>query len=136
MTANQRFRPAERLRRGIDFDRVFAVRCTAADALMAVHVAPNALPCSRLGISVGRRIGNSVRRHYVRRRIREAFRRNKDAMPKGWDIVCVARARAGERGTDVAGSLCHLLAAAVRRHPGGVIHRPRSALPKEPKSLD
>ena len=81
---------------------------------MVVYVAPNDLGWSRLGLSVNKRIGNAVRRNYVRRRIREAFRTQKDALPKGLDIICVVQPKAAKRGFDLAASLRKLVGEASR----------------------
>jgi ribonuclease P protein component len=112
---DQRFRPHERLRRKADFDRIFAARRSAGDALMAVHLAPNGLAWSRFGVSISKHLGNSVLRHAVRRRLREAFRRNKAALPAGFDMVCVARRGATERGCDFVDSLLKLTERAAHR---------------------
>jgi ribonuclease P protein component len=44
-----------------------------------------------LGVSVGKRLGNAVRRNRVRRRIRELVRARLKELQPGWDIVIVAR---------------------------------------------
>jgi len=110
-----RFRPYERLRHRNDFARVFAVRCRIGDDILVVYAAPNGLAWSRLGMSVSRRIGNAVVRNYVRRRLREAFRTGKIAIPKGFDFVCVAKPRAKDRYADVAASLVKLANRVVSR---------------------
>jgi len=45
---------------------------------------------TRLGITVSKRVGNSVKRNRVKRSIREFFRLNKQQMPKGYDIMIIA----------------------------------------------
>ncbi len=115
MSDDQRFRFSERLRLQGDFARVFTNKCSQADGALIVYVAKNHLPWSRLGRSVSRRIGNAVRRNYVRRRIREAFRTQKNVLPKGFDIVCVAKPKAGDGDWDVARSLRTLVEKAARR---------------------
>jgi ribonuclease P protein component len=42
---------------------------------------------ARLGIVVARRHGIAARRNLFKRRVREAFRRNKADFPRGWDFV-------------------------------------------------
>lgn len=42
---------------------------------------------SRLGLVVGRRHGSAVERNLFKRRLREAFRLNKELFPRGWDLV-------------------------------------------------
>lgn len=116
---NQRFRKCDRLTRRSDFARVYSRRCRAGDGVLLVYVAENGLAWSRLGMSVGKRVGGAVRRNYARRRIREAFRRNKSSLPKGVDIIAVASAKAAERRSDVAASFKSLVVRAARRCRAG-----------------
>ena len=113
--ADRRFRWRERVRLRADFARVFDLKCRVSDTAMIVYIAPNGLAWSRLGRSVSERIGNAVVRNYVRRRSREAFRLQKDRLPKGLDIVCVARPTAARRDCDLAESLCDLVGRAAQR---------------------
>jgi ribonuclease P protein component len=46
---------------------------------------------TRLGITTTKKLGTAVVRNRIRRLIREAFRRNRDALPPGMDIIVVAR---------------------------------------------
>jgi ribonuclease P protein component len=114
MSGDQRFRRSERLRLRRDFARVFTTRCRRADRALVVYVAPNELEWSRLGLSVSKRLGKAVHRNYIKRRIREAFRRQKADLPKGVDIVCVARPEAARADWDLAKSLRTLVTRAVR----------------------
>jgi ribonuclease P protein component len=56
---------------------------------------------NRLGITVSKKVGNSVIRNRVKRRVRAWFRQTRDALPAGVELVVIARrpARnlAGER---------------------------------------
>lgn len=52
---------------------------------------------NRVGISVSKKVGNSVVRHRVKRRVREIFRVNDDMLRKSFDIVVVARVEAKSR---------------------------------------
>jgi len=56
-----------------------------------MFVLPNRIGINRLGISVSKKIGNSVIRNKVTRRIRESYRLAEDRSVTGNDIVIIAR---------------------------------------------
>ncbi|MFQ5462574.1 MAG: ribonuclease P protein component [Phycisphaerae bacterium] len=112
---DQRFRRRERLRQREDFARVFAAKCTASDRQLVVYVAANELDWSRLGRSVGRRVGNAIQRNRVRRWIREAFRTQKGGFPEGLDIVVVAKPQACADAAAVIEGLPGLIKKAARK---------------------
>ena len=51
----------------------------------------NGLGITRLGITVSKKIGNSVKRNRLKRLIREFFRLHKTCFPRGYDIVISAK---------------------------------------------
>lgn len=79
----------ERVRRGKDFDRVFAEGTQRKGRLMSVRCLPNGLPHARLGIAMGRGWRRAVARNRAKRLIREAFRTHKHELPRGVDVVVV-----------------------------------------------
>ncbi|MFQ5423436.1 MAG: ribonuclease P protein component [Phycisphaerae bacterium] len=86
-----RFPRARRLSGRKAFGRVFGTRRSASDRTLVVYVAPNDLPYTRLGLTVGRKHGNAVCRNRIKRLLREAFRLDYAALPQGFDLVCVPR---------------------------------------------
>jgi len=48
-----------------------------------------------MGVTISRAVGNAVIRNAVRRRLRELFRRNRDAMSEALDIVIHVKPGAG-----------------------------------------
>ena len=68
------FRPRHRLRHKREFEAVYAARVVAKQGPLTVFGVPNGLSEARLGLSVGRRVGNAVARNAAKRRVREAFR--------------------------------------------------------------
>jgi ribonuclease P protein component len=65
---------------------------------------------NRIGISVSKKVGNSVVRHHITRVVREIFRLHWDEIRGGHDIVIVARAAAKESGyRSMESAVMHLL---------------------------
>ena len=56
-----------------------------------VFLRANRMGRPRLGIVVSKKVGNAVKRNYMKRRIREFFRLHKDRLPSSSDIVVVAK---------------------------------------------
>ena len=77
-------------------------------SLVVMKALPNGLALSRYGLSVSRRIGNSVTRNKVKRWLREVLRLT--PLEPGWDIVFIARpAAAATSYADVEQSVTGLL---------------------------
>ncbi len=76
------------------FRRLYAKGKTAVTPTVAVYVRPNKSRRTRLGFTVGAKVGKAVKRNRVRRRLREIYRLHEGEMTPGYDIVAVARGRA------------------------------------------
>ena len=61
------------------------------DHYFVVVFMPGESECSRLGITVSRRVGNAVERNRLKRLIREWFRMNKASAMKIWDVNIIAK---------------------------------------------
>ena len=57
---------------------------------------PNSQERARIGLAVGRRFGNAVRRNHLKRWLREAIRQNGPLMPAGFDVVAFPKRRTDE----------------------------------------
>jgi ribonuclease P protein component len=84
---DQRLLKQYRLRRQVDFDRVYERSAHAADEFLVVNACPNGLAYSRLGLSVSRKVGGAVVRNRWKRLMREAFRLCRQQLPSGVDFV-------------------------------------------------
>ena len=68
-----------------------------ANRHLVLYVLDNQTGHNRLGISVSKKVGNSVVRHRVTRLIRESYRLHEDMFNSGLDMVVIARKSAGYR---------------------------------------
>lgn len=59
-----------------------------------MYVLENNLGKNRIGISVSKKVGNSVIRHRITRLIRESYRLQEALFQNGLDIVVIARVNA------------------------------------------
>lgn len=104
----QHFRKSDRVVRQADFERAHESDYFAADAVLVIKGVPNGLLSSRLGLAVSRRVGNAVVRNCWKRLLREAFRRQRETIPAGWDFVVRPRRGARALAKPVADSMITL----------------------------
>ena len=65
---------------------------------------------NRLGISVSKKVGNSVVRHHLTRLIRESYRLKESSFKTGYDLVVIARPSAKEKSYhEIESALLHLV---------------------------
>lgn len=97
------------LKNSLEFGNVYKRGISYANKYLVMYIADNDLGINRLGISVSKKVGNSVVRHRITRLIREAYRLNKDKLMKGKDIVVVARVNSkGRNYWDMESAFLHL----------------------------
>lgn len=84
------------IKKNSDFQVVYKTGKSYANKQLVMYVKRTEAPGRRIGISVSKKVGNSVVRHHVTRLIRESFRLNESILETGLDIVVVARAAAKE----------------------------------------
>ena len=100
---------SESLKKNRDFKIVYRQGTSNANRLLVMYVLKNQHMENRLGISVSKKVGNSVVRHRVTRLIRESYRLNERSFRQGLDIVVVARPNAKDKSyQEIESALMHL----------------------------
>lgn len=100
---------AESLKKNQDFQKVYRNGKSYANKYLVMYVLENDLQKNRIGVSVSKKVGNSVVRHRLARLIRESFRLNGDKFQSGWDIVVIARNTArGKNYWNISSAVMHL----------------------------
>ena len=85
---------SESLKKNQQFRTVYVKGISSANRYLVMYKLENGLDRNRLGISVSKKVGNSVVRHHLARLIRENYRLSEDLYKKGYDMVVVARVSA------------------------------------------
>jgi len=81
----------ERIRKRSEFSAVARLGEKYHTKHFMVVFNPNNLEIGRLGISVSKKVGTSVKRNRVKRLIKEFFRLNKKNLPCSHDVLIVAK---------------------------------------------
>ena len=93
----------------MEFQNVYANGKSFANKYLVMYVLKNDLNRNRIGISVSKKVGNSVIRHRITRLIRESYRLQEDVFNSSLDIVVIARSTAREVGyKEIESALLHL----------------------------
>ena len=80
------------LKKRQEFQRVYAHGAKVVGQYVAFFALARGFGESRLGITATRKLGGAVVRNRCRRRIREAVRRQREALvERGWDVVVNVR---------------------------------------------
>ena len=100
---------SESLKKNHQFQFVFRNGKSYANKYLVMYVKENGLDKNRIGISVSKKVGNSVVRHRVTRLVRESYRLHENVFNSGLDIVIVARPGAATVDYfDIESALLHL----------------------------
>src|SRR5262249_55020658 len=97
------------------FREIFALAGSAGDSRLVIYAAPATGARPRLGLVVGKRHGNAIRRNRKKRLLREAFRLSQRDLPGGHDFLLVPRAGPAAALEQYAQSLLTLAPKAVAR---------------------
>ena len=82
---------SESLKNTQQFNHVYKNGKYYANKYLVMYVLENELSVNRIGISVSKKVGNSVVRHRMTRLVRESYRLHEEMFDSGLDIVIVIR---------------------------------------------
>ena len=99
----------ESLRKNHQFQSVYKGGRSLANKYLIMYIKENGMEQNRIGISVSKKVGNSVVRHRVKRLIKESYRLHENIFNSGLDVVIVARPGVAHVGyEEVESALLHL----------------------------
>lgn len=87
----------QKIRKNIEFLNVYRHGKSYANKYLVMYVLGNKLDENRFGITVSKKVGNSVVRHRITRLIRECIRLQESNILTEYDIVIVARKAAKDK---------------------------------------
>ena len=92
-----------------EFQAIYKSGKSYANKYLVMYVSDNPDGKSKLGISVSKKVGNSVVRHRLARLIRESYRLNTDMFNSGLNIIVIARTTAkGKNFAEIESAFLHL----------------------------
>lgn len=98
------------LKKNQDFKRIYNKGRSYANGLLVIYYLANQRDYNRLGLSISKRVGNSVVRNRVKRRIRESYRLNERKIKKGYDIILISKVKANQADSkSIEKALIHLM---------------------------
>ena len=104
-------RKSYRVKKEAEFQKVFTQGKSCANKLFVVYMIEKPKqPHFRVGISVGKKIGNAVARNWVKRRIRQSLTELKPQLKQDCDFIVIARPGVAFMSTaEVKQHLIHVL---------------------------
>lgn len=100
---------SESLKKTKDFQFIYQNGRSVGNRFLVLYRVRNGTERNRVGISVSKKVGNSVVRHRLTRLIRESYRLNEEKFVGGLDIVVIARPGAkGRNFFEIESALLHL----------------------------
>ena len=100
----------EKIKKNSHFRFIYGRGKSFSNEYLVLYIFKNGKNLNRVGISVSKKVGNSVVRNRVKRLIRENYRLNKDMFKKGFDFIFVARVRSAKANYyDIKKSVIYLM---------------------------
>lgn len=82
------------IKKSAEFRAVYRKRDSRANQFLILYKKKNGYEQNRFGISVSKKVGNSIVRHRLKRQVKEICRLNDDKLLSGFDFIFVLRAGA------------------------------------------
>ncbi len=100
---------SQSLKKNKDFQYVYRNGKSYANKYLIMYVIENQLGQNRIGISVSKKVGNSIVRHRLTRLIRESYRLKESMFCRGIDLVIISRENAKDKSfAEIQSALLHL----------------------------
>ncbi len=100
---------SQSLKRNEDFQLIYKEGKSFANKYLVMYVKENGLGFNRLGISVSKKVGNSVVRHRLKRLILESYRLHEGIFNSSLDMVIIARTTAKDKNYhEIESAVLHL----------------------------
>ena len=81
----------EKVRKNQEFRVIYRKGKSLSNRYLVLYIYRNNKKLNRLGVSVSKKVGNSVVRSRIKRLISESYRLNKHALKNSYDFVFIAR---------------------------------------------
>ena len=100
---------SESLKKNRDFQLTYKKGKSYANRYLVMYARENGTSGNRLGISVSKKVGNSVVRHRITRLVRESYRLQEEHFRRGYDLIVIARGQAKDRSYhEIENAVIHL----------------------------
>lgn len=100
---------SESMKKNTNFKSVYKSGKSYANTYLIMYVLKNNMEVNKIGVSVSKKVGNSVVRHRINRLVKESYRLNENMFNSGLDIIVIARAGAkGRNYLEINSALMHL----------------------------
>lgn len=100
---------SESLKKNKDFQLVYKNGISKANKVFVMYVMKNQSERNRIGISVSKKVGNSVVRHHLTRLVRESYRLNETSFKRGYDFIIMLRQGTADKTYhEIENSLLHI----------------------------
>lgn len=98
------------LRNNNHFKKVYKKGKSYGNRLVVMYVYENGMDYNRVGFSVTKKIGNSVVRNKIKRRMKESYRLNCYKIKDGYDLIFLPKVMANKASyREIESAMIHLL---------------------------